>query len=49
MYLAPIKWIQKKPAVPECDVAGMVVGGNLQGTGVAIGDEVFGLVPGEDV
>lgn len=39
--------MQKVPGVPESDVAGTVVDGDLQGTGLQVGDAVFGLVPAE--
>ena len=41
---APFKWMQKKPAVPEMDLAGTVVGGQLEGSGFAEGDAVFGMI-----
>jgi NADPH:quinone reductase-like Zn-dependent oxidoreductase len=42
---APLKWMAKKPAVPESDVAGVVEGGDLSGTDFKVGDAVFGIVP----
>lgn len=45
MSQAPLSWGQKKPAVPEADVSGIVAGGELEGTPFKIGDEVFGIVP----
>lgn len=45
MYVAPLKFSQKVPSVPEQDVAGVVEGGDLEGTGLKLGDEVFGLLP----
>lgn len=43
----PVNLLQKIPGVPESDVAGTVVDGDLDGTGLQIGDSVFGLVPAE--
>lgn len=43
----PVNLLQKVPGVPESDVAGTVVDGDLEGTGLSIGDAVFGLVPAE--
>ncbi|MBZ6376756.1 MAG: hypothetical protein LBE67_17765 [Kocuria palustris] len=43
----PVNLLQKVPGVPESDVAGTVVDGDLEGTGLQIGDAVFGLVPAE--
>ncbi|KWU41785.1 NAD(P)-binding protein [Rhodotorula sp. JG-1b] len=43
----PVNLLQKVPGVPESDVAGTVVDGDLDGTGLQIGDSVFGLVPAE--
>ncbi|GAA5824063.1 hypothetical protein JCM11251_001506 [Rhodosporidiobolus azoricus] len=49
MSLIPIKWMQKTPSVPEHDFAGVVEGGELEGTGLKVGDSVFGIVPAESV
>lgn len=35
----------KHPGVPEQDYAGTVAGGDLTGTDLKIGDEVFGTIP----
>lgn len=43
----PVNLLQRVPGVPESDVAGTVVDGDLDGTGLQIGDSVFGLVPAE--
>ncbi|BGP56222.1 hypothetical protein JCM8202_005775 [Rhodotorula sphaerocarpa] len=43
----PINLMQKVPGIPESDVAGTVVDGDLEGTGLKIGDPVFGLVPAD--
>lgn len=45
MSQPPISWGQQKPAIPECDVSGVVVGGSLEGYGFSEGDEVFGIIP----
>lgn len=42
MSTAPLRWMTKVPGVPESDFAGLVAGGNLEGTGLKVGDEVFG-------
>lgn len=47
MGTPPMKYMQTTPAVPEGDFAGTVEGGNLEGTGLKVGDEVFGLVPAQ--
>ncbi|GJN89375.1 hypothetical protein Rhopal_002355-T1 [Rhodotorula paludigena] len=49
MGVAPIKWGQKVPAIPECDFSGTVAGGDLSGTGLQVGDAVFGIVPAQSV
>lgn len=43
MYAVPIKFLQKRPGIPESEFSGEIVGGKVDGTGFAIGDEVFGL------
>ena len=48
MMVFPMSVFQKKPAVPECDVAGTVAGGDLGGK-FALGDEVFGITPADKV
>ncbi|BGP40067.1 hypothetical protein JCM10449v2_004025 [Rhodotorula kratochvilovae] len=45
--MAPVKYMQRVPAVPEHDFAGVVAGGNLDGTGLKEGDEVFGIAPAQ--
>lgn len=35
----------KKPGVPEQDFSGTIAGGDLEGTGFKIGDEVYGALP----
>jgi NADPH:quinone reductase-like Zn-dependent oxidoreductase len=47
--LPPLSLIHKKPAVPEFDFSGVIVGGKLDGTGYMIGQEVFGIAPTEEV
>lgn len=42
---APLKWLAKKPAVPESDVSGVIEGGDLSDTDFKIGNAVFGIVP----
>ena len=37
--------LTKKPATPEMDYSGIVVGGDLGGTDLRIGDEVVGMYP----
>lgn len=49
MSVWPMTLGQKKPSTPEYDVAGTVAGGALEGTGFALGDEVFGQVPADKV
>lgn len=49
MSLFPISLSHVKPATPEFDLAGVVAGGELDGTGFSLGDEVFGIVPTEIV
>ncbi|KAK4049115.1 hypothetical protein OIO90_005585 [Microbotryomycetes sp. JL221] len=41
----PISLGQKKPAVPEADIAGKLVEGDTAGTNLQIGDEVIGFIP----
>ncbi|GAA5989458.1 hypothetical protein JCM10908_000483 [Rhodotorula pacifica] len=43
----PINMMQKVPGVPESDVAGTVEDGDLDGTGLQVGDAVIGFVPAE--
>lgn len=45
----PISWLQKLPAVPESDVSGTIVGGDLSGTDFKVGDQVFGIKRAEQV
>ncbi|GAA6010794.1 hypothetical protein JCM11491_002949 [Sporobolomyces phaffii] len=45
----PISWMQKTPAVPECDVSGTIVQGDLGGTDLKVGDSVYGIKKAEDV
>lgn len=45
MSLPPLCWFQKTPCVPESDVSGTIVEGNLEGTDLKVGDEVFGIKP----
>jgi translation initiation factor 2 gamma subunit (eIF-2gamma) len=35
----------KKPGIPEYDFSGVVAGGDLQGTDLKKGDQVYGIVP----
>ncbi|GAA5851721.1 hypothetical protein JCM9279_004383 [Rhodotorula babjevae] len=49
MGVAPVKFMAKAPAVPGLDLSGWVEGGDLSGTGLAIGDEVFGIVSTQDI
>ncbi|BGP16155.1 hypothetical protein JCM10213_006090 [Rhodosporidiobolus nylandii] len=49
MSMAPLKYLTKVPAVPESDFSGVVEGGDLEGTGLQVGDAVFGIVPAESV
>ncbi|KPV75591.1 uncharacterized protein RHOBADRAFT_44098 [Rhodotorula graminis WP1] len=49
MGVAPVKYMAKAPAVPGLDLSGWVEGGDLSGTGLAIGDEVFGFVSTQDI
>ena len=37
--------VTKKPGVPEQDYSGVVAGGDLSGTSLKVGDEVFGTIP----
>ncbi|KAL8292550.1 hypothetical protein RQP46_001162 [Phenoliferia psychrophenolica] len=48
MMVFPLTLGQKKPSVPESDVAGTVAGGDLGGK-FALGDEVFGITPADKV
>ncbi|KAK4046083.1 hypothetical protein OIV83_006363 [Microbotryomycetes sp. JL201] len=45
MGTAPLCWAHKKPAVPEADIAGKLVDGDVSGTNLKIGDEVIGFIP----
>ncbi|BGO94128.1 hypothetical protein NBRC10512_006950 [Rhodotorula toruloides] len=47
MVLPGLRWMQKKPAVPEHDLAGIIEGGDLSGTDLKVGDEVIGFVPAD--
>ena len=38
-------FVTKHPAVPEQDYSGVVAGGDLSGTNLKVGDEVFGTIP----
>ena len=49
MGVAPVKFMAKAPAVPGLDLSGWVEGGDLRGTGLAVGDEVFGIVSTQDI
>lgn len=49
MSVPPLSWMQKTPCVPESDVSGIIVEGDLSGTDLQVGDEVFGIVPAENV
>lgn len=39
----PLSLMAHAPGVPEYDFSGMVVGGDLAGTGFKEGEEVFGI------
>jgi translation initiation factor 2 gamma subunit (eIF-2gamma) len=45
MYLP--SFAVKKPGIPESDFSGVVAGGNLQGTDLKVGEEVYGIVPAD--
>ncbi|GAA5867278.1 hypothetical protein JCM8547_003145 [Rhodosporidiobolus lusitaniae] len=47
MGMAPLRWMQKTPGVPENDVAGVIEGGDTSGCDYNVGDAVFGLVPAD--
>jgi hypothetical protein len=49
MTKSPLSLLMKTPAIPESDFSGVVVGGAVEGTGFNLGQEVFGIVPGNDV
>jgi len=49
MGTPPISWMQKTPGIPECDVSGTIVEGNVEGTGFKVGDAVFGIKRAEQV
>lgn len=49
MSTLPFSLQQKKPAVPEADVGGIVAGGNLEGSGLSLGDEIIAFVPFDTV
>lgn len=49
MSQMPFSLQQKRPCVSESDLSGVVAGGNLEGTGFAEGDEVFGIIPFDQV
>lgn len=38
-------FLTKKPGVPEQDFSGTIAGGDLEGSGFKIGDEVYGALP----
>lgn len=48
MFAFPIKFLQKIPGVPESEFSGEIAGGKLDGTGFALGDEVFGILPSRE-
>lgn len=39
----PLRLLAHAPGIPESDVSGVVVGGDLAGTGFKEGQEVFGI------
>ncbi|GAA5960749.1 hypothetical protein JCM3765_007319 [Sporobolomyces pararoseus] len=43
----PISWTQKLPGIPESDVSGTIVEGDLSGTNFKVGDQVFGIKQAE--
>ncbi|GAA5942609.1 hypothetical protein JCM3775_003655 [Rhodotorula graminis] len=47
MGMAPMRYMQRVPCVPEGDFSGVVAGGSLDGTDLKLGDEVFGIVPAQ--
>ncbi|GAA5898782.1 hypothetical protein JCM8208_005394 [Rhodotorula glutinis] len=47
MGMAPMKYMQRVPCVPESDFSGVVAGGSLDGTDLKLGDEVFGIIPAQ--
>ncbi|GAA5851724.1 hypothetical protein JCM9279_004384 [Rhodotorula babjevae] len=47
MSSVPFRYMQTTPAVPEHDFSGVVEGGELDDSGLQLGDEVFGMVPGQ--
>ena len=47
MGVAPMKYMQRVPCVPESDFSGVVAGGSLDGTDLKLGDEVFGIIPAQ--
>ncbi|SCV74384.1 BQ2448_6816 [Microbotryum intermedium] len=49
MGVFPISALQKVPSIPEADLSGTISGGNLEGTGFALGDAVFGQIPYADI
>ncbi|KDE08379.1 hypothetical protein MVLG_01417 [Microbotryum lychnidis-dioicae p1A1 Lamole] len=49
MGVFPISALQKVPSIPEADLAGTIAGGNLEGSGFALGDAVFGQIPYGDI
>ncbi|GAA6015355.1 hypothetical protein JCM10207_008960 [Rhodosporidiobolus poonsookiae] len=49
MSVPPLSWGQKVPAVPESDFSGIIEDGDLTGTGLSKGDEVFGIVTADSV
>lgn len=42
MCIPPLSWMLKKPGVPEFEFSGEIAGGDVTGSGFALGDEVFG-------
>lgn len=49
MSMPPLSYLHTTPATPESDFSGEVAGGHLEGTGFALGDEVFGITPADTV
>lgn len=43
MSTPPISWLQKVPGVPELDLSGTIVEGDLKGTDLKVGDQVYGI------
>ncbi|GAA5887334.1 hypothetical protein JCM5296_007102 [Sporobolomyces johnsonii] len=49
MTVAPIKWMQKTPAIPESDLSGVIEAGDLTASDLHVGDAVFGFKPADQV